>query len=189
MRPPGVIITGHMRSGTSMTAGIFAEHGVFFGDCHRRHEHKWLKRGLKGGKAPKGWPDSWWGRLIDDGWDGATPWGAKAMAVHWPELRQVEPKVVVCCYRPKEAILRSCEEFGGGARFGREYRDPVIDEHWEIMEGIRDHYPGTVVDVHTPDIVDGDYAALKPAFAALGMTMDEQVVSDYVDPSRWHHRV
>lgn len=187
-------VTGHMRSGTSMTAGIFAAHGVFFGNCggprpnNRKGylENLWLKAGLRGGGAPDGWPGSWSERLRAEGWDGETPWGAKAVAVHAPEMMQLRPDVIVCCYRPKEQVLASCERFGSGERFGRAYRDPMIDRHWSIMREMREGYDGLVVDVHTPDLVAGDASALMSAFEALGLGFDHELYADWVDPRLWH---
>lgn len=175
-----------------MTAGLFARHGVFFGNCGGPNqnntkgnwENGWMKRGLKSPSGrPNGWPDSWFDRMREEGWNGQAPWGLKAVAVHWPIMRQLEPDVVVLCYRPKPNILDSCERFGSGFKFSRKYRDPMIDMHWALMETIRLDYPGTVVEVNTPDLVKGDYDSIRPAFDALGVEFDEEVAGEWIDPA------
>lgn len=194
----GVWITGHMRSGTSMTAGVFGVHGVFFGECgggssrNRKGnwENGWLKGGLRGGGAPDGWPGSWSERLRAEGWDGEAPWGAKAVAVHAPEMMQLRPDVIVCCYRPKEQVLASCEAFRPGhRRFSREVRDQVVDDHWRIMAGLKERHPGRVIEISTPDLVAGDPSALLPAFDVLDVAFDHDLFSEWVDPELWHHEV
>lgn len=191
-----VFITGHMRSGTSMVAGLFQRHGVFFGNYPERRqfnkkgtfENRWLKRTLEADDIPDDWPEAWFDRMRREGWDGESPWGAKEVAVFWPEMRETEPDVVVLCYRPKEAILASCEAFGHKRRFGRKVRDPLIDEHWEVMAEIEESYSGEVVAVETDELVEGDYAQIRPAFRALGVPFDPALAGEFIDPALWHHR-
>lgn len=190
-----VFVTGHMRSGTSMVAGLFQRHGVFFGNYPKRRqfnkkgtfENRWLKKTLEADGMPDDWPDAWVSRLRREGWDGVRPWGAKMVAVFWPEMKQTRPDVVVLCYRPREDILASCEAFGHERRFGREVRGPLIDQHWEIMSRIEASYSGAVVAVETDRLVDGDFGQVAKAFDALDIAFDEEIASEWIDPALWHH--
>ena len=199
-RPPGVFITGHIRSGTSMVAGVFGTQGVFFGECgkgsSRNRKGNWennrIAQEVKGGKVPGGWPDSWPKHLKREGWDGKTPWGLKLVAVHWHAARLLEPDVVVLTYRDKESILKSTEEFGGGHRYSRLYRDPMVERHWDIMHEIEANYRGLVVSVYTPELVADPSGVLErdlmPAFDRLGMEPDEAALMEWIDVDLWHHR-
>ena len=70
----GVVVTGSGRRGTSMVAGLFAAHGVFFGDCKPADEnnprgyfeHPAIPRPKARGR---GWPRTWLKRLKREGWD------------------------------------------------------------------------------------------------------------------------
>lgn len=189
----GVTVTGHMRSGTSMVAGLFAAHGVFFGRCKDigplnakgSFENVWLTGQLEDGGAAGGFL----GRLREEGWGEGAPWGAKAVAVHWPKIRPLSPEVVVNCYRPKAAILASCEQGWGGWKYGKCHRSEMIEAHWRIMETIRLDYPGTVVDVDTPDLIAGDYDQIRPAFDALGVEFSAETADGWIDRDLWHHEV
>lgn len=198
MRPPGVWITGHMRSGTSLVAGLMASQGVFMGETrapsqHNKkgsYEHAWTARVVKNGHPPN-WPDSFFEHLVADGWDGRAPWGVKTVAVHHRLMVKLQPAVILLCYRDKESILESCERFGGAGspKYGRAYRDPMIERHWRIMERLSVEYPGHVQDVWTPELVADPAAgleALAPALKVLGLTSDVEAARRWVDPKLWH---
>lgn len=189
----GVIVTGHMRSGTSMVAGLFAAHGVFFGDCggpNERNEkgnfeNRWLKQKLKEGGIPNGW-EGWRDHLKEEGWHEDMPWGLKAVAVHWPTLRGLFPSVVVNVYRPKKDIIASCEAGWTGWKYEERHRSEMIEAHWRIMETIKLDYPGTVVDVDSPDLIRGEYDAILPAFEALDVEFSAETADTWIEADLWH---
>lgn len=173
-----------------MTAGIFREHGVFFGLCggpvqdnrRGRVENRWLKQAVQNGRMG-GWPESWLAQLRTEGWDGCRPWGAKLMPKWWPYMREQRPTVVVLCFRPMADILESCSRVG----WARDRSEETVRERWAIMEGIeRDYTDGLVVRVDTPDLARGDYGALQPAFDALELELSADVCRRWVDPGLFH---
>ena len=105
----GVLIIGASRSGTSMTAGLFSQHGVFFGNCMEPHktknpkgyfENKWLKSVYKSGNyGVQDFDTAWKSQLKKEGWDGQSIWGAKCGAERWNEFWKFVPdiKAIVCC--------------------------------------------------------------------------------------------
>lgn len=185
----GVFITGHVRSGTSMIAGLFRTHGVFFGECtgpvrdnrKGRVENEWLKQTMHEGQWPD-WPESWFRRLKEEGWDREVPWGAKLMPMWWPKMRATEPDVVVLCYRPAPQILESCGRVSWAGNRSME----TIRGRWEMMEEAAEEAMGVVARVWAQDVVRGDYGTLRPAFDALGIDIDPGVCEDWIDTDLWH---
>lgn len=183
----GVFISGHVRSGTSMTAGLFRAHGVFFGDCGGavpdnpggRLENRWLKQTMHAERW-SGWPETWFRRLEAEGWDGESPWGAKLMPKWWRLMKETDPDVVVLCYRPEEDILASCE------RVGWKRSTETVAQRWAAMDEIRAEASGAVVRVDTPRLVSGDYGQVTEAFDALGMDFFEGRAREWIEPE-WFH--
>lgn len=184
----GVWITGPSRSGTSMTAGLFASHGVFFGDCgpgdeHNPkgyYEHPLLVRHVETGIFA-GWPMDWWARLTDEGWDGSVPWGLKRGPQAWPWVRVVAPTVIVVCRRPASEIrasrLRWGKRWQGGRalkRAERQIRDILREANCPVFE------------VNTSGLVKGDYSRIRPAFETLGVAFDPSVADAWIDPGIWN---
>lgn len=183
----GVLVVGPLRSGSNMVAGIFARHGVFFGDCKPADElnprgyfeNVWLWEAFK--RRPEPWPDVWFEQLKREGWDGVQPWGAK-IGPHfdrWKLMRRTGPTVVVACKRPKGQIEASRRRgfeatgnpLGGSMSLGHilAYRDTQIDL------------------IHTDKIVaGGQRLELASALAGLGLELDQRVVDEWIDPSLWN---
>lgn len=184
----GVVILGASRSGTSMTAGLFAKHGVWFGDCMppRRinpkgfYENLALKRVWKGVERPRDFDEWWRAERERGGCRGA--WGAKSGAERWPWWRQVADKtVIVLCYRDMLSIQASRKRAGFS-------RSTATQRNWEIMERIKERATVPVIDVWTPDFVEGNFSKVVPAFEAIGVAFDRDVATEWVDPKLWHHR-
>ena len=179
-----VFVTGHVRSGTSMTAGIFAAHGVFFGACggrvadspKGRMENRWLKRTVEHGDRD-GWPETWYDRLRAEGWDGEVPWGAKLMPKWWDWIRATQPTVIVCCYRPVDDILASCE------RVGWPRSRKTVDQRWRRMGRIAGEH---VVNVWTPSLIKGCYDAIEDALSVLGLALDREACAEWIEPEHFH---
>lgn len=185
---PGVVVLGASRSGTSMTAGLFAAHGVWFGDCMPASainpkgffENLALKR-VWGGDRPGDFPAWWRDERRANGCTG--PWGAKSGAECWDLWRGVRDiACVVLCYRDRDSIAESRARAG----FGR--APAATARNWRIMERVRKQALVPVVSVWTPRLVDGDCAEIVPAFEALGVPFDAAVASAWLEPDLWHHR-
>ena len=185
------------RSGSSMTAGIFAEHGVWVGPCRppsrenaKGHfESVPLKNEIistvgaivqKGVLAPKlqGWKDRALDVIRKAGYTGG-PWLFKSSAMYYPLWHEFDAKFV-CVRRKVESIKQS------GTKTGYFRRLEAIPAHVEAMDYVRDNLGG--VDVMTDEVIAGDYSSLERAFDHCGLSFDNQIVSDFVDPSLWHYR-
>ena len=87
---------------------------------------------------------------------------------------------VVQCYRPQQEIEASRADAGFNPR-----RQPV-PRAWEIMDGLRaEGWP--CFRVWTNRLIAGDFAALRPAFDALGLALDEATANAWIEPSLWRH--
>lgn len=194
MRPP-IVILGAPRSGTSMTAGIFAQHGVWTGTCRPANS-----------RNPKGFFESepmrevmleHFGRLVHeareaeykdgmrpiieeamraDGYEGG-PWLVKLSALYWPMYLDFDPTWVLV-RRDVEATIRS------GRHSGYNSNPDSVPLHHEVMDRIRDEHGGVGVD--TDAVVRGDYSTLERAFDAAGLDLDPAIANDFIDPDLWH---
>ena len=181
----GVVVTGPPRSGTSLVAGLFAAHGVFFGRCKPADEnnprgyfeHPAIPR--QRGKAPD-WPLTWWRTLKREGWDGASPWGAKHMATRWRWLLGLLPAVVVVTVRPEATIRESLKRTGWHIA-----PDTVVRHFRKRFRRLQREATCPVVLVSTPALVAGDYTEIRRAFEVLGVPFDPAIAEAWIDPSVW----
>lgn len=185
----GIVILGASRSGTSMTAGLFARHGLWFGECMAPsrinakgfYENLALKRVWKGQDRPADFPGWWRAERRRGGCTGA--WGAKSGAERWPYWRQVDDvAAVVLCYRDRRSIEAS------RARAGFTRSAAATSRNWDIMEGIKAAARVPVVPVWTPRFLEGDFGSVVPAFETIGVPFDRDLALQWVDPKLWHHR-
>lgn len=181
---PGIVVVGPLRSGTNMVAGIFARHGVFFGDCkpadalNRKgyFENRWLWKALD--ERPQPWPEVWFDRLALEGWTG-EPWGAKCSPRGWRLLRETNPAVVIVCERPRERIEASRKR--GLKATGNPLKGAVETGH------IPSECEAPVVTVRTDELVRGGQRnKLAVAMDTLGLTLNERIVSRWIDPALWN---
>jgi hypothetical protein len=187
---PGVVILGASRSGTSMTAGLFAQHGVFFGTCMAADdrnpkgyfENRWWKQVEHGRQRPVSFDMAWKTALRQQGWDGRQPWGAKVGAQWFDGYWRHVPDIaaIVCCYRPQAQIEASRADAGFNPN-----RQPV-PRAWSIMDELAEAgWP--VVKVWTDRLVAGELDQIRPAFDRLGLTLDEATAREWIDPALWKH--
>lgn len=186
-----VWVLGPSRSGTSMTAGLFAAHGVFFGECHPADkdnpkgywENRYLKSTVGRQVVPSSWPHVWYSRLLDEGWDGIAPWGAKGGVEWWRVVKATNPTAVVICYRPVDAILES--------RSKHSWMQPtrsVPEIAYRSAERILSdaETAGRVHRVDTDRVACGDVEQLLPVFSALDLRYSERITMDWIDPQLWN---
>lgn len=191
-RPPGVWVTGPSRTGTSMTAGLFAAHGVFWGveacglnypaDDHNAKgyfEHGEITRRLEN-RDFADWPSAWWTALKAEGWDGTTPWGCKRGPRVWPWIRRLRPAVIVVTARPVNQVAASRKRWKGRSSISTLHRTAA-----KVRKVLREA-ECPVVRVNTARLVQGDYTAILPAFELLGVEFDAGIAESWIDPELWN---
>lgn len=186
---PWIWITGQSRSGTSMTAGLFHAHGIWFGECKPPDEHnprgyfenvEIIRRVVE--KDLTGWPGAWMDTMRAQGYPGG-PWAIKRGPAAWHWIREMGPRAIVTTERPRDQILRS-----------RRRMWPKKDgRHRRIMRSVQERVhdvirqaacPVFVVD--TDRLARGDYAPILPAFDVLGVQFSEEVAEKWIDPAIWN---
>lgn len=173
-----VFITGAARSGTSMTSGLFGQHGVWFGPCMPAArvnpkgfwESTFTKR--KWGNTPMSGRATLWTKFLKDNKAPAL-WGVKTAPDWYPVFSGHDP-VVVCCYRSQAKI----EDSRKRARFSPNI--VPVRKAWERMRAIPD-----TIDVHPDKFVKGDFSSIIPAFEAIGVEFNEDIAKKWVDPKLW----
>ena len=187
-RGPGLWITGPSRSGTSMIAGLFAEHGVFFGrtvegDEHNEKgyfEHPELVDRVESG-IWAGWPEAWWKTLRSEGYESGLWWGVKRGPQAWPWIQELGPELIIVCKRPVMETIRSRRRCwplksapGGEIRRTREALGEIVKVA-----------TCPVFTINTERVVAGDYGRLNKAFKHLGLWMSVELVDAWIDRSLW----
>lgn len=201
-----ILILAMPRSGSSMTAGIFAQHGVWTGRCRGPDpkinakgffENSAIKHALirRYGKLTLARRETAFERepdvdldphfrndvesiLLAEGYAGG-PWLFKFSALYWPAFAAFDPIYVgVRREGVVEANLTRQEMFGTPDR-----------ERVERMVALHDaaiDETGCPV-VMTDDVVAGDFSSLERAFAHCEIDFDPSIALDFVDPDLWHH--
>lgn len=181
-----IVIVGSPRSGTSLTAGLLAVHGVWTGTC----------RGASP-KNPRGFFENRslialrqeypidtgliFNTLRADGWEGG-PWLVKHGPIGWRTWLNLEPQYI-CIRRDREATLRSQMRWQRPNKTEDERRY-VIAKHHLDMDIIRNDHGGVYFWPQT--IIDGDWQPFEALMATLGLAFDYDRAEDFVDRSIWH---
>ncbi len=201
-----IIILGMPRSGSSMTAGVFANHGVWTGRCRgptelnrKGHfESKAIKEvimGVYGAKAivtngrlahhVAGFKTAVLSAIAKDGYSGGD-WLWKGSALYWPSFYEFHPKWVIC-KRPSEQIFVSCRRSGiFGKYLTSERLKEVIEIHVEQMAHLKKVAGAFEVDTHA--VANGDYESIELALEGCGIEPNREVIDSFVDCSLWHVR-
>jgi len=183
-----------------MTAGLFAEHGVWTGSCRPPHklnpkgffENLPLKKVLK-----RRWPDIMLGNvarpqtgfreevkqtILEDGYEGG-PWLVKMSTLYWPAWDACFDPKYVCVRRDRESVFQSCKDSGMlVTRKEDGFLKQIIDLHFSEMDRVG------CPSVYTGQLVQGDFGSLREAMAHCGIEMDEEKVRRFVNPEHWHYR-
>lgn len=192
------------RSGSSMTAGVFAQHGVWTGDCmpaDRRNakgyfENKQVKKhitrmcGTKVSKVyppVKGWRDRMERIKRSEGYVDGEPWLVKHNVIFYQLWSEYEAPRFVLTRRDSDAIFRSVRASG----FHRWQDDDslrlTIEVHQQTLDHVRDKFGA--VEVDTRAVVSGDTTTLVEALEYAGIEPRHDVIRSFVDPSLWHQEV
>lgn len=184
MRP--IVIVGSPRSGTSLTAGLLAVHGVWTGTC----------RGASP-KNPRGFFENVpllalrqeypidaaliHDTLRADGYEDG-PWLVKHGTNGWRTWLNLEPQYI-CIRRDPEHTLRSQMHWQRPNKTHDDRRH-AIAKHNHEMDIIRDDHGG--IDFWPQTIIDGDWRPFEALMVMLGLEFDPERAEDFVDRSLWH---
>ena len=191
-----IVILGTPRSFTSLTAGIFRDHGVWFGRCKEYHEYtptgscenakmKTLLKNFRKGAVSHGIiidPVPNWKEKIEElkkeenYTSGAFAF--KHSAVFYRTWEGMNPKYV-CCRRPRGKVMRSGERTGM-------YRanQESWDAHQNAMDKLVDE--GKAVNVYGEKYFDGDWSDLKKAFEFCGLEFKQEIADKLLNHKHKH---
>lgn len=193
MTVPAVVLLTMARSRSSMTAEIFRQHGVFFGDTWRPedhrvgyNEHKWLKRQVQKmtdrgdlyaailrdkPTAPQSVTFSqFMAQLRLEGYING-PWGVKADVFCFPMFGEVRSGWVGL-WRDPDDIAASCERALGRRPPGD--WDKIIKAHHDTLWDLG------VPIIDTDKLVAGDDGALAAAIERLGIPYDANITDQVI---------
>ena len=168
-----IVLASVPKSGSSMVAGIFANHGVYFGKC----EHRTM-----GGNTYYSYENA----VITDYFRNkkrgdlktlleqeakitpfcfkTSPTNAKAF------LNEVDALVIKIKRKPQNIIKSSAP-----------HKAPMRKQ--QILE--LDSMPGEYIDADA--IMNGDYKTVKSALEKIGYEFSEELAKKAIDFKKWHH--
>lgn len=197
MREDPVLIHMQSRSGSSMVAGIFKEHGLWTGApliqsvagkyiTHENRQIKYALQGRYGSKKHELVPDPVGVKEVFAHYvPPNTPWMFKGGFIWYHMFRDVfeAPRFVFVVRRP-ESIAASWTTRKKHGNYDV-WLKTAIGFQQEIREtAARDDVP--LVDAD--EVVAGEYRTLEAAFDRCGMDFDPEIARLNVDPQQWHHR-
>lgn len=176
-----VFVTGCSRSGTSMTAGLLAAHGIWFGPCHGPRsinkkgffESNFVKRCIKT-KNTKHFQKRWRDWMSDN--VASEPWGVKTGPELFHLFRPFKP-LVIHTYRPEQDIIASRK------RAAFNFSKNAVDIANRAVDAIN----ANKIQVFPDQFVKGDYSSIIPAFELLDVEFNKEIASDWIEPGLWNH--
>jgi len=185
------------RTGTSLTAGIFAKHGVWCGGCRSGtdlnpkgfYEHTRIKKLLKVSHGvdlrkvkefKAGFREKVEEILESENYT-EGPWLVKHSALYYKAWDEFNP-IFVKVRRPTEAAYKANIRIN--LHRGR-YDDKTIKEIIQLHNNVMDTIEGP--EVYTQDVVHGDFSSIINALEYCGIEAKVDIIEDFVEPSYWHH--
>ena len=178
-----IVILGTPRSGTSMTASIFAAHGVWYGSGREAdlfnprgyyenpHLREW-RLGSNTAPLPV--------VLEHDGYEGG-PWLVKHTPRYWEVWRNLDPTYILV-RRPLEASARSSAPLYDQSKVKRMQ---VAREDNKIMDRVK-RRAHRVAEMFTDEVVGGKFLSIAAAFKKAGLEFDPRLAEQVVEPELWH---
>ena len=174
-----VFICGPSRSGTSLTAGLLAAHGIWFGPCVQPRainqkgffESVFLKEQIRNRQLAK-FPDRWRGWLEEQ--NAPEQWGVKTGPEYYSLFAAFNPVVVVTSRRDED-ILRSRKRagFSGGMAAIRRAKQYIA------------RLPFHTHTVFPDDIIRGDFTSFQPVLRNLGIEFSQDGAEEWIEPEMW----
>lgn len=172
-----------------MTAGIFAQHGVWVGKSRPGNDYNakgffenqdiknYLKRQFGTLRQFKEVYDPGFKQFVLD-LNPTGKWLVKHGALYWTAWRDFDP-IYLLIRRNIDSVYASCQD----VRF--QHKMEFLQACIEQMDYVEKHHGG--INVYTEDIIKGDYHNLKNVMAACGIEMDKNKVDKFVEPRLWRH--
>jgi hypothetical protein len=191
-----IIIISPGRSGSSMVAGLFKEHGAWTGKTKpgdkdnpngffentaiknamlRRFGRDWL------GQPPEAqdeWMEQVFRIMSEEGYIGG-PWLFKTGALYYQVWEPFAP-LFVKVWRLRTDILKSYDRCGYLSEYEPSGRSAIVERQHGIMEML----PGP--DIIADQLVQGNHKRLAEALEAAGLEYDRSLVNEFVDRGAWH---
>ena len=196
MRPIVVLTMG--RSGSSLVAGCLALQGMWTGIC--KPADKYNPKGyFENVKISTATGQHYRGSIYDNllpiqqipGWKGYVeqvqrdedyeggPWLVKVNAFTWPLWVTFDP-IFVFVRRDIQSIVRSASSHDSGV--GR--WEEIVTAHQVEMNGVKKMFGG--FDIWPQKLIDGHYMDIVAPLEMVGLKLDREKVSGFVDKSLWH---
>lgn len=181
------------RTGSSMTAGILAAHGVWTGEYRQGddinakghfenlHFKSVVKKHHKTGihRKPVFDPDQ---GFLDDFMlaNPTEPWLIKSSVKYWKLFDSLNP-VYVCVRRNKKSAINSCKRVGL-------YFDGIeksYDTHMQELDYIVENRGG--VNVYVDQVIKGQFDSIQKVFENTELEFDKEKTESFVDKRLWHY--
>lgn len=181
-----IVIMGASRSGTSLTAGIFAAHGVWTGKCmaaDKRNpkgffENKAMKQYFRSGRLdPQSWKSFIKETLDLEGYQGGA-YLFKHGAERWPLWSEFKP-YLICCRRPYDTFAKSRDRAGFkpiSRNVWQRYQD-IMDKAIEVNGG---------VNIYADHFKKGDFSSIEEALSYAGIEPDINKIRSFYEPRLWN---
>lgn len=200
-----ILITGSPRTGTSLIAKIFVNHGVWVGEFldnarlwgYKHYENNAIKQSVKqigkryyteggntiGEPIKTGRLDRERIRVVVEGLEPKEPWLFKVGSEYAPLFLQFEPKIVMVKRDEDQAIKAIIER--GSSRSKTEARK-ILRRRIAYMKTLEKDYGAKWV--YPDELLAGDYTSIKQALEYSGIEYDEDKVTQSIDKTLWHTR-
>lgn len=178
---------GASRSGTSLTAGVFASHGVWTGDClkaDRRNPKGFygnisMKKFFKSGMlTPEHWRLEVFNILSEQKYNGGH-YLFKHGGERWKLWKKFQAPYIICCRRDYESVSNSRIKAGF---------TPLNKSGWQKIQNDMDdaieHFGG--VNIY-PDQFRESFSPMVEALEYCGIEPDMEIIEEFYDPELWHH--
>lgn len=192
-----IVILGTPRSFTSLTTGIFRDHGVWTGRCKEYTEwcptgsvenaamKRILKANRNGGCVAKGmvvepikdFKEKILSIMSEEGYtDG--PCVFKHSAMFYRAWEEFNPKFI-CCRRPKDKVVKSGERSGMYAA-----NENSWEKHQNIMSLLVNE--GKAVNVWGEEFFKGDWGSLEKAFEFCDLEFNQKIAENLINHKHKH---
>lgn len=186
-----IVILGIPRSGSSMTAGIFAIHGVWVGKC--REPDRFNPSGYFENLDIKKILIDRWGKLAQtnraaipqEGFidqiralKPGNPWLAKHSSMYWRAWNEFCPKYV-CVRRSLDGVIGSNRQVNFLGTQDENQMRVIIAAHNYCMDLSKG------VNVYVDEVINGNYQSLRRAFKHCGIPFDRTRTEEFVNPTLW----